>query len=501
MTNASRPARRFLVPVVVALLLVAATQVVSAFFGRPDDPAATAEVPQLPAPAFSKSGPAPDAAVLQRKVDAALEDSPGTVEVSVVDAVTSKQVAHVGEGEALIPASSLKVLTGTAVVSTLGLEDQWVTRTVLDKRGSGAPVVWLVAGGDVMLNQGASDAKAVNGRAGLKTLAEQTAKELKASGALDEADGSLKVGVDTRMFTGPALNPDWADDLVSTNNVTEIAPVALYAGRSEASHTSPVVRNPDEHALEVFTDHLQSAVKSGKKSVEVKQASGKTKPGFDAVDPFERGSVEGQLAAVHSATVREQLAYGEAHSDNVILETYGRLVGIKRGHEGSTQGAIEGVKQALEELGVETNELVMRDTSGLSDKNRVQAGMLADVMALTLNDETAGGDDATGADATGNDGSATHPARRDLAFVPSLLPRAGVNGTMETRLDGKKTKALVLAKTGTLADVISLTGVVTTKEGRPLGFSIIFNDVEGNLDAARASADAVATALADCGCQ
>ena len=428
--------------------------------------------------------PAPDAAVLQRKVDAALEDSPGTVEVSVVDAVTGKQVAHVGEGEALIPASSLKVLTGTAVVSTLGLEDQWVTRTVLDKRGSGAPVVWLVAGGDVMLNPGASDAKAVNGRAGLKTLAEQTAKELKASGALDEADGSLKVGVDTRMFTGPALNPDWADDLVSTNNVTEIAPIALYAGRSEASHTSPVVRNPDEHALEVFTDHLQSAVKSGKKSVEVKQASGKTKPGFDAVDPFEPGSVEGQLAAVHSATVREQLAYGEAHSDNVILETYGRLVGIKRGHEGSTQGAIEGVKQALEELGVETNELVMRDTSGLSDKNRVQAGTLADVMALTL-----------------NDGSATQPARRDLAFVPSLLPRAGVNGTMETRLDGKRTKALVLAKTGTLADVISLTGVVTTKEGRPLGFSIIFNDVEGNLDAARASADAVATALADCGCQ
>ncbi|MFC3184131.1 D-alanyl-D-alanine carboxypeptidase [Pseudoglutamicibacter albus] len=384
----------------------------------------------------------------------------------------------------MIPASSLKVLTGTAVVSTLGLEDQWVTRTVLDKRGSGAPVVWLVAGGDVMLNPGASDAKAVNGRAGLKTLAEQTAKELKASGALDEADGSLKVGVDTRMFTGPALNPDWADDLVSTNNVTEIAPIALYAGRSEASHTSPVVRNPDEHALEVFTGHLQSAVKSGKKSVEVKQASGKTKPGFDAVDPFEPGSVEGQLAAVHSATVREQLAYGEAHSDNVILETYGRLVGIKRGHEGSTQGAIEGVKQALEELGVETNELVMRDTSGLSDKNRVQAGTLADVMALTL-----------------NDGSASQPARRDLAFVPSLLPRAGVNGTMETRLDGKKTKALVLAKTGTLADVISLTGVVTTKEGRPLGFSIIFNDVEGNLDAARASADAVATALADCGCQ
>ena len=91
--------------------------------------------------------------------------------------------------------------------------------------------------------------------------------------------------------------------------------------------------------------------------------------------------------------------------------------------------------------------------------------------------------------------------RRDLAFIPTMLPRAGATGTLQHRLDGTKTKALVLGKTGTLIDVISLTGVVTTKEGRPLGFSILFNDVEGNLDSARASADAVATALADCGCQ
>ena len=495
MTTRSRSQRRFLIPVVVAFLLVATTQVTSAFFGRPDEPAATAKVSDLPAAPLSEVGPAPDAAMLQKKVDAALKGSPGRVEVSVVDAVTGEQVAHVGDGEALIPASSLKVLTGTAAVASIGLEQTWVTRSVLEQRDGEAPVVWLVAGGDVMLAPGAGDPKAANGHAGLKTLAEQTAKELKASGALEEAGGALRVGVDTRMFSGDQLHPDWSDDLVSSHNVTDITPIAVFAGRTDATHTSPVVRHPDAAALKTFAGHLKDALGS-----EVTLVDNDAEPGFREVDPFNAGTVEGQLAAVHSATVREQLAYAEAHSDNVILEVYGRLVGIKLGRGGTEEGAVEGVIRVLNELDVDINNLTMRDASGLSPENRVPARTLAEAMALTLN----AGDQASTKKAGPSTASAKKKAeriRRDLAFIPTMLPRAGATGTLQHRLDGTKTKALVLGKTGTLIDVISLTGVVTTKEGRPLGFSILFNDVEGNLDSARASADAVATALADCGCQ
>ena len=94
MTTRSRSQRRFLIPVVVAFLLVATTQVTSAFFGRPDEPAATAKVSDLPAAPLSEVGPAPDAAMLQKKVDAALKGSPGRVEVSVVDAVTGEPVSY-----------------------------------------------------------------------------------------------------------------------------------------------------------------------------------------------------------------------------------------------------------------------------------------------------------------------------------------------------------------------------------------------------------------------
>ncbi|WIK83449.1 D-alanyl-D-alanine carboxypeptidase [Pseudoglutamicibacter albus] len=490
MTTRSRSQRRFLIPVVVAFLLVATTQVTSAFFGRPDEPAATAKVSDLPAAPLSEVGPAPDAAMLQKKVDAALKGSPGRVEVSVVDAVTGEQVAHVGDGEALIPASSLKVLTGTAAVASIGLEQTWVTRSVLEQRDGEAPVVWLVAGGDVMLAPGAGDPKAANGRAGLKTLAEQTAKELKASGALEAAGGAFRVGVDTRMFSGDQLHPDWSDDLVSSHNVTDITPIAVFAGRTDATHTSPVVRHPDAAALKTFAGQLKDALGS-----DVTLVDNDAEPGFREVDPFNTGTVEGQLAAVHSATVREQLAYAEAHSDNVILEVYGRLVGIKLGRGGTEEGAVEGVTRVLHRLGLNTRGLNVRDASGLSPENRVPARTLAETMALTLN----AGDQA--GTSTADAKKKAQRIRRDLTFIPTMLPRAGATGTLQHRLDGDKTKALVLGKTGTLIDVISLTGVVTTKEGRPLGFSILFNDVEGNLDSARASADAVATALADCGCQ
>ncbi|MCT1685370.1 D-alanyl-D-alanine carboxypeptidase/D-alanyl-D-alanine-endopeptidase [Pseudoglutamicibacter cumminsii] len=490
MTTRSRSQRRFLIPVVVAFLLVATTQVTSAFFGRPDEPAATAKVSDLPAAPLSEVGPAPDAAMLQKKVDAALKGSPGRVEVSVVDAVTGEQVAHVGDGEALIPASSLKVLTGTAAVASIGLEQTWVTRSVLEQRDGEAPVVWLVAGGDVMLAPGAGDPKAANGRAGLKTLAEQTAKELKASGALEAAGGALRVGVDTRMFSGDQLHPDWSDDLVSSHNVTDITPIAVFAGRTDATHTSPVVRHPDAAALKTFAGQLKDALGS-----DVTLVDNDAEPGFREVDPFNTGTVEGQLAAVHSATVREQLAYAEAHSDNVILEVYGRLVGIKLGRDGTEEGAVEGVTRVLHRLGLNTRGLNVRDASGLSPENRVPARTLAETMALTLN----AGDQA--GTSTADVKKKAQRIRRDLTFIPTMLPRAGATGTLQHRLGGDKTKALVLGKTGTLIDVISLTGVVTTKEGRPLGFSILFNDVEGNLDSARASADAVATALADCGCQ
>jgi D-alanyl-D-alanine carboxypeptidase/D-alanyl-D-alanine-endopeptidase (penicillin-binding protein 4) len=70
-----------------------------------------------------------------------------------------------------------------------------------------------------------------------------------------------------------------------------------------------------------------------------------------------------------------------------------------------------------------------------------------------------------------------------------------VSGTLSGRLTGTEAKGLVRAKTGTLADVISLSGFVTTQDGRLLSFSVMSSGVEGAQADARAATDAVAEAL------
>jgi serine-type D-Ala-D-Ala carboxypeptidase/endopeptidase (penicillin-binding protein 4) len=56
------------------------------------------------------------------------------------------------------------------------------------------------------------------------------------------------------------------------------------------------------------------------------------------------------------------------------------------------------------------------------------------------------------------------------------FPVAGVDGTLRTRMRSTAGEANVRGKTGTLSNVRSLSGYVTTAEGRLLLFSILCNN-------------------------
>jgi D-alanyl-D-alanine carboxypeptidase/D-alanyl-D-alanine-endopeptidase (penicillin-binding protein 4) len=60
---------------------------------------------------------------------------------------------------------------------------------------------------------------------------------------------------------------------------------------------------------------------------------------------------------------------------------------------------------------------------------------------------------------------------------------------------------VVRAKTGTLSGVDAMAGVVVTADGRPLAFALLADRVPiGHWDA-QAGLDAIAAALARCGCR
>ena len=66
------------------------------------------------------------------------------------------------------------------------------------------------------------------------------------------------------------------------------------------------------------------------------------------------------------------------------------------------------------------------------------------------------------------------PRHRD-AFI-ATLPIAGRDGTISTRLRKTHAEGNAVAKTGSIANVRSLSGFVKTRDGEMLVFSILAND-------------------------
>ena len=78
----------------------------------------------------------------------------------------------------------------------------------------------------------------------------------------------------------------------------------------------------------------------------------------------------------------------------------------------------------------------------------------------------------------------------------AALPVAGVDGTLASRMRGTPAERNVRAKTGSMSNIRSLAGYVTSADGERLAFVIMLNDFEGTGAAALQAIDAIAVRLA-----
>ncbi|WP_188781722.1 D-alanyl-D-alanine carboxypeptidase, partial [Sinomonas atrocyanea] len=172
------------VAVAAALLATgAATRARAALFPAPR-PAATTPAwlaPPSSAPTLegaatlSPAAAEPAPAALAKELGDAFKPAGGTISATVLDGLTGQTLYSQGGTEGHVPASNLKLLTAAAALTTLGPDTTLSTKAV---RGQDPGTVVLVGGGDVMLGAGASQPDAVMGRAGMATLADQTAAAL-----------------------------------------------------------------------------------------------------------------------------------------------------------------------------------------------------------------------------------------------------------------------------------------------------------------------------------
>ncbi|PRY59272.1 D-alanyl-D-alanine carboxypeptidase/D-alanyl-D-alanine-endopeptidase (penicillin-binding protein 4) [Knoellia remsis] len=435
-----------------------------------DSPSATPSWAPLPAavapsPTPTPSAPVPTTAGLTTVLAPLVKDPwfGPSVGVTVRDGLTGEELYAVSADTPRAPASSTKVLSAFAVIRSLDLESRMTTKVV---EGAKPGEIVLVAGGDTMLGEGASDPSSVAGHAGLGTLADEVAASLREQGVT-----SVTLRTDATYAAGPRFPAKWKQIDADEGFTQGVAMLGRAIQRPKYGTPSVAVA---EDSVSGALAKLLTAKGIATKAVPL----GPTDHGT----PAPEGARE--LGAVESATYREVLDVALNVSDDALTENLVRQAMAAKGQSPAKLTAVPAfVKATLTEAGVDTAGMATLDASGLAYGQVVSATTLGDVLAL-----------------------ASSGKEPDLRDAIAGLPVAGLTGTLAKRYQSKTTKAaagIPRAKTGTLTGISSLAGSTVTKDGRLLTFVVLADRVpesSGTLGA-RAALDRFVTALTQCGCR
>ena len=418
-------------------------------------------------------------------------------------------VVDPGRGETLysrnpdklfMPASNMKLITGSTAVTQLGLDYRWTTTLLangpvrdgtldgdLVVRGNGDPTVsaHMQGGNGLAPLQALADSLRAHG---ITTVRGQlvAAPSPFVDAALgygwswDDLDESYSAGVDAllfnegftevivhggaragdpvRAFTRPAAT--YPSLIVRATTVAR-APVGASPADSAKSAAAITVAQDSSRAgvlvggtiaagdsvvLEIaFRDHPRAYLAA---LAEAMRSRGV--PVFGATVNGGRARLD-SIVSMRSPALREVLPFFEKPSQNQIGEILFKTLALKATGIGRADSAAQVVSRQLVAWGAAPDGFVVRDGSGLSRHDYVSPRTLVTVLDAMRK-------------------------RPDFRAFYDALPIAGVDGTIRNRMKGTAAQGNVHAKTGTLDKARSLSGYVTTADGRMLLFSALCNN-------------------------
>ncbi len=464
---------------------------------RPGVPASTPPAPRAASsPAATTTPAASRVETLGRVVDGVLaSDTFARANVAFVarSLVTGETLYGRNGRTWLVPASTMKVLTAVAAAERLGWGFRFETRLVAT-----GPVVRGVLDGDLIV-VGTGDPTINRRHPDRAGVFDEWARALKAVG-IERINGHV-IGDDSAV-EAPGWGIGWAwDDLVEdygaaasglqyNQNVATVtmgpgltpgAPPVVYVSPSNhgllvdvqavtaAADATPVLvvtRQPGTRILEVRgrapwgTPAVSTLVAVANPTLfftgEFRQALLRQGVAVDgtAVDIDQESSraraSEGTTLLVdQSAPLREIAAQMLAWSINLHAESL--VIALDRSVPASISGGVAALTQTLDALGVPADGYLTRDGSGLSRNDYLSA----ETLVATL------------------EAAWRRPGLREPLL--SVLPSAGVPGTLQHRLAGTPGAGRVHAKTGSMSNVRSLAGFVETTAGEPLVFAFLTN--------------------------
>ena len=456
-----------------------------------------------PAPVTPVSTPAPapppDARVLLRQFIDSLVDVPEFRSANwgllVVDPGRGDTLYARNADKLFMPASNMKLLTSSTALTQLGPDYRWATTLLargrvrngtlngdLVVRGNGDPSVSnhmhpdsalapLRALADSLRAHGITR---VRGRV-VAAPSPFTDAPLGFGWAWDDLDESYSAGVDALYFNegftqvvvyggaraGARVRAE-TRPLTSYPRLivraTTVSPVAAGDSLSvrpaiivgqDSSHTGVLVSGTiaagDSVVIELaFRDQIAAYVAA---LTEALRTSGITVAGSRTDTTAALDSVVTQM----SPPLRDVFPFLEKPSQNQIAEILFKTVALVKTGVGTADSARRVVSQQLLDWGAAPDGFAVRDGSGLSRHDYVSPRTIIHVL------------------------DAMHRSPNFTVFYDAL-PIAGVDGTIRNRMKGTPAAGNVHAKTGTLDKARSLSGYVTTADGRMLFFSALCNN-------------------------
>ncbi|MEQ1786753.1 MAG: D-alanyl-D-alanine carboxypeptidase/D-alanyl-D-alanine-endopeptidase, partial [Acidimicrobiales bacterium] len=334
----------------------------------------------------------------------------------------------------LVPASTIKLLTATAALETLGADARFRTAVV-----SAAPAVDGVLSGDLTLVGGGDPLLATADYMARFRRQPQVFTDLDALAAAVQASGVRRIDGsvvgDERRYDASRYVASWPARYVDQDVIGPLSALAVNDGfeRYPAAFGDgtplDAAVDPPSVAAGVFTRLLEAR-------------------GVDVVGPPRGGEAAAgatELAAIESEPLLEVVAQMLRESDNSTAELLLKELGRTAGSATTAAGATAVTDVAATALD-EPQGLVVADGSGLSTDNRVTCDHLVELL---------------GRPATGG------------ALVDHLAV-AGESGTLTERYRGSPLEGILRAKTGSLTSVSALAGVVADADPA-LTFALVVN--------------------------
>lgn len=159
-------------------------------------------------------------------------------------------------------------------------------------------------------------------------------------------------------------------------------------------------------------------------------------------------------------------------SDNLKAECIHRAVGVKVKGEGTTLAASRAITAYWEGQGVDMSGSVLEDGCGLSRANAISPRQMAAILHVAAKGE-------------------------HFASFRESLPVAGRSGTLRSVGKGSAAEGRVRAKSGTIGRVRNYAGYVDTRSGRTLAFAIFFTHHSSTSSAVSAEIVRIWSAMVD----